>query len=400
MVDRINQHLGNYRLIKQLGKGGFATVYLGEHVLLKTQAAIKVFNTPVTDESTLGFLKEARTVAALDHAHIISVLDCGVDGHTPFLVMKYAPGGTLRQRYPRGSRLSSDKIVHYVTQIADALQYAHDKKIIHRDVKPANMLLGLSNTVYLSDFGIALIAQTTQITQDIIGTLDYMAPEQFVGRPSRASDQYSLGIVVYEWICGTVPFQGTEREIYSQQRYSSPLSLRIRVPEISREVEQVVLKALEKDPQDRFENVQTFADALKRAYQGRTMLKNPLAIDRTVQAAPIKKYPDSSKQESLNSRQLNKHVLLPQQSATEQKLELPEQQPVTVRFALQKFTDYLLWFLLVLESVLALRFVMKVLGADPGNVFCRFYLCFDQHTSSSFRWHRKLTINAPAESSL
>ena len=170
----------------------------------------------------LTFWKEARTIAALDHPHIIQINDCGVERHIPYLVMKYAPGGTLRQRYPKGSRLSPKTIVYYVKQIADALQYAHNQKIIHRDVKPENMLLGSDDILYISDFGIALIAQTTQTTQDIIGTWAYMAPEQFAGKPLRASDQYSLGITVYEWICGERPFQGTGPEVYSQHLYIPP----------------------------------------------------------------------------------------------------------------------------------------------------------------------------------
>ncbi len=158
-----------------------------------------------------SFLKEAQTVARLVHPHIVRVLEFGLDGQTPFLVMDYATGGTLRQRHHRGTLLPLSTVVSYVKQATDALQYAHDKKFIHRDIKPENRLVGERDAVLLSDFGIALIAQSSryQSTQDVVGTVAYMSPEQIQGRPRPAGDQYSLGIVVYEWLTGDRPFHGS-----------------------------------------------------------------------------------------------------------------------------------------------------------------------------------------------
>ena len=130
MADRIGQKLGNYRLVRLLGQGGFAEVYLGEHQRLKTQAAIKVLHTQLTEENVEGFLKEARFLASLEHPHIVRVLDFDVREGTPFLVMSYAPNGTLRRLHPKGTRLPLTAIVSYVKQIADALLYAHDEKLI------------------------------------------------------------------------------------------------------------------------------------------------------------------------------------------------------------------------------------------------------------------------------
>src|SRR2546425_1113644 len=185
MADRVGQQLGNYQLIRLLGEGGFAEVYLGEHIHLGTQAAIKVLHTQLTSNDIDTFRTEARTIARLIHPHIVRILEFGVEKKTPFLVMDYAPHGTLRQRHPKGLALSPDIIVNYVKQIAEALQHAHGKKLIHRDIKPENMLLGEHDQVLLSDFGIALAAQSTQyqITQEVIGTAAYMAPEQFQGKP-------------------------------------------------------------------------------------------------------------------------------------------------------------------------------------------------------------------------
>jgi eukaryotic-like serine/threonine-protein kinase len=134
MADRVGQQLGNYRLIRLLGQGGFADVYLAEHIHLDTQAAIKVLSMRLTSDNMEHFRTEARTIARLVHPHIVRVLDFGVEDGTPYLVMDYAPQGSLRQRHPKGTRLPLTTIVDYVKQVAEALQYAHEKKLIHRDI--------------------------------------------------------------------------------------------------------------------------------------------------------------------------------------------------------------------------------------------------------------------------
>ncbi len=162
-------------------------------------------------------------------------------------------------------------IVSSVKQVADALQYAHEQKFIHRDVKPENMLLGRRQEVLLSDFGIATIAHSTSSlstsAEGTSGTLSYMAPEQIEGHPRPASDQYALGVVVYEWLCGERPFEGSVSELIAQQLSMLPLPLHERVPAIPVEVEQVVLRALAKDPKARFASVAAFSTALEQASQ-------------------------------------------------------------------------------------------------------------------------------------
>ena len=270
MSDRSGQKLGHYLLQRRLGQGGFAEVYLGEHVHLKTLAAIKVLHqVQLASDEEQKFQREARTIAKLNHAHIIRVLDFGIQESTstPFLVMDYAPKGTLRQRYPTGTILSPVDILHYVKQVASALQFAHDRKLIHRDVKPENMLLDEKDSIRLSDFGIAVVYDTTRAlnTQDKFGTPPYMAPEQFQGKPVPASDQYALGIVVYEWLCGSRPFNGMLGELIRQHEDVLPPSLREKAPSLSSGIEQVIERALAKGPGERFASVWDFALALEEA---------------------------------------------------------------------------------------------------------------------------------------
>jgi eukaryotic-like serine/threonine-protein kinase len=269
VADRTGQQFGNYRLIRMLGRGGFAEVYLGQHIRLNSLAAIKILHTHLTEKDTEGFLLEAQTIATLVHPHIVRVFDFDVDEGVPFLVMDYAPNGSLRLLHPKGVRLPLATVITYVKQIADALQYAHEQKLIHRDVKPENMLVHRNHEIIISDFGLVLIAQHTssQSTKEMAGTIPYTAPEQLQGKPRMASDQYSLGIVVYEWLCGACPFQGTALEIATQHLVVPPPSLRAKNPKIPTGVELVVLKALAKEPQQRFTQVIEFATALDQAYQ-------------------------------------------------------------------------------------------------------------------------------------
>src|SRR6266700_161196 len=231
MQDRVGQQLGNYRLTALIGTGGYADVYLAEHLYISNrQHAIKVLNgTDLKEYNQDEFLLEAQTITNLQHlsSHIVQINDvgiqtskeAGVTSYTPYIVMEYAPKGTLRSLYPSGTQVPLERIVFYTNQIAEALQCAHDHSppVIHRDVKPENMLLRTPDHVLLSDFGISISGKTgpQRISKEkgVVGTAAYIAPERFSGHMRRASDQYSLGIVVYEWISGERPFDGTGTEI-------------------------------------------------------------------------------------------------------------------------------------------------------------------------------------------
>src|SRR6266487_389608 len=223
MMERIGERLGNYRLMRLLGSGGFAEVYLGQQIYLNTLAAVKVLHTHLTPDAMGNFLTEARHLSHLDHPHILRVLDFGLAQEMPYLVMEYAPGGTLRERHPRGSRVPLQAIISYVTDVAPALQYAHDQGLVHGDLKPENLLLGKNERVLLSDFGIALLLPTTNSLHvpETYGTLIYLPAEQIRGAPGLQSDQYALAVMMYEWLSGQPPFQGSATELLSQW-YSRP----------------------------------------------------------------------------------------------------------------------------------------------------------------------------------
>src|ERR1700676_3440188 len=275
ITDLTGQQFGNYRLVRRLGIGGFASVYLGEHKHVSSlQAAIKILD--LKDVDVEKFRTEANIVAKLVHPHILRLLDFDFQQETPFLVLDYAPHGSLRDQHPKGTMVPLATVTRYARDIASALQYAHEQRIIHRDVKPENILVGRSGEVLLSDFGIAMLSKTGRTSLDIAthkaGTPYYMAPEMIRGKPEKASDQYALGIVVYELLCGTPPFTEGDMFQLGMQHLIEPVPpLREKLPSLSPRVEAVVLRALAKKPEDRFPSVQAFAEALEEASKAPTI---------------------------------------------------------------------------------------------------------------------------------
>lgn len=264
------QKIGKYEIIRKLGSGQFGTVYLAEDPKDPSheQVAIKVFQNADKDIDMNGFIKEASALLRISqpkisHPNIVKVLAFHYDDtEVPYLVMTYFPDGDLKKYLHGKHPLSLENIIKYIEQIADALQYAHDNNIIHRDVKPKNMLHGTNGEILLSDFGIATHTGTNgvQTSKNVIGTLAYMAPEQFDGKATKASDQYSLAIVAYEWLCERLPFQSIQEHL---DEPPPPFPSERNIPT---EVENVICKALAKNPQNRYHSVRQFADELKKAY--------------------------------------------------------------------------------------------------------------------------------------
>jgi serine/threonine protein kinase len=257
--------MGSYRITEQLGRGGMATVYKAYHPVLDRYVAVKVLPRYFTHDPTFfeRFLQEAQAVARLRHHNIMQVYDFGREGDIPYLVMEYLPGGTLQERL--GKPLPLGEALRITRQVADALGYAHKQGIIHRDVKPSNVLLTKEGDAVLSDFGIAKIVESlVSLTKTGVGvgTPEYMAPEQGQGLPvDGRSDLYSLGVVLYEMVTGQAPYSAETPLAIVLKHINDPLPLPRRVnPAIPEAVERIILTCLAKNPADRY---QTGADLVQ-----------------------------------------------------------------------------------------------------------------------------------------
>lgn len=300
----LGQQVGGYRLFELLGQGGFAQVYKGEHVANKHVRAIKVFIAPVNNQTKDRIMREAVIHSQLIHPHIIKMFGSGTQHGlpgfpqgVPFLALEWAPHGDLFHAYEKKLPLAPLVVVNLVNQIADGLQFAHDRNVLHRDLKPQNLLFNAYNQVLLADFGIArFLSQDDSyyVTQGAVkGTLSYMSPEHFQGKTNKTSDQYSLGVIAYEWLTGKRPFYASGDDMQMQMMkhhlFDPPPPLRQVLPSISPEIEEVVLQALEKASGDRFPSVTDLARALEAAAQPKvapSVFSTP-AQPQAVPATPI-----------------------------------------------------------------------------------------------------------------
>jgi serine/threonine-protein kinase len=269
--DFIDGQLGDYRLQQLLGQGDGTEVYVAEHVQQQMQVAIKLMYGEWEEENAERFLTQSSLLTDLHHRHIVPVIDFGLEQNVAYLVMEYISCGNLRERHPRGTRLPFELVIQYVRQIASALTYIHERGLVHRDVKPHNMLLDGEDEIKLSDFGITIVSHSISpirgSARSFEGTAPYAAPEQLQGQPRRASDQYALAITVYEWLTGDWPFNGTFYEITHQHLFVQPASLSEKGITCPPNVEQVLMRALEKEPEKRFPSIKYFADELEWAYK-------------------------------------------------------------------------------------------------------------------------------------
>ena len=265
--------LDHYELRRLVGKGGMANVYDALDLQMHQKVAVKVFKRE-DEEMLRRFIREARVMASLRHEHLVPIIDSGqYQLHSDiryYIVMPFFDGGTLRARIRRSS-LSLQETCHSLRSIAGALDYIHSQGIIQRDIKASNILLNSDGEVYLTDFGIARIANdATQLTStgDVLGTVDYVAPELFEEhrRADASSDLYSLGVLLYEMVTGRLPFSAeSQLVVVSMHMNKRPPSPRNIVPTISSQIERVVYKALEKRPEQRYASATELAEAFCHA---------------------------------------------------------------------------------------------------------------------------------------
>jgi serine/threonine protein kinase len=257
---------GRYEIIRLLGRGGMAAVFLARDLVLERQVAIKVLPPDMTGDSQLiaRFQQEGKTAAKLDHPNIIPIHRVESEAGLAYIVMKYVSGQSLEDKLSKGrGRLPFPQIRQILHQAALALGHAHRRHIVHRDVKPANIMLDEDGRVVLTDFGISKAVQgTTQITSTgaIIGTPHYMSPEQAKGRAvDGRTDQYALGIVGYRALTGKLPFEGDAHSILYQQVHEPPPSVVERRSDTPPDLRIAIERALAKDPKARFPNMDEFA---------------------------------------------------------------------------------------------------------------------------------------------
>ena len=260
--------LGPFRIIALLGKGGMASVYKAYQAKLDRHVALKVLPPEFLHEDSFAkrFEREARVVAKLEHPNIVPIYDYGIDDGIPWMAMRMLPVGTLADLLKQG-RLGRNRLVSILSHVAKALDHAHNNGVIHRDVKPSNILLDAQDLVYVADFGLARLAQASAVltkTGMMAGTPQYMAPEQAMAKEvNRRADIYALGIVAYEMLTGAVPFTAdTPVGVLMKQANEPPEIPPLgQVPEV---LMQPVLKALAKDPADRWDLATALTTALSR----------------------------------------------------------------------------------------------------------------------------------------
>jgi tetratricopeptide (TPR) repeat protein/predicted Ser/Thr protein kinase len=270
----VGENVGPYRITRQLGVGGMATVWKAYHAALDRYVAIKVLHPSFKEDPqfTARFQREARIVAKLIHPHIVPIYDFSEHEGMSYLVMRYIDGRTLKAVLKEGP-LSLDEMMDILEPAGRALAYAHEQGVLHRDIKPSNFILSSEGDVFLTDFGLARMAETTDSTLSrdmLVGTPQYISPEQARGETLDArTDIYSLGVVLFEMLTGKVPYDADTPYAVIHDHIFSPLPLptqfKADIPEV---VERVVLKALAKDRNDRFENVREMVSALEESLAG------------------------------------------------------------------------------------------------------------------------------------
>jgi len=251
---------GRYRLEARIASGGMSTVYRALDEILERQVAVKLMNREIASDSDQleRFRREARAVAQLSHPHIVGVIDAGEDDGRPYIVFEYVEGETLKERIRRHGRLPINESVAYAIEIARALGAAHSRHIVHRDVKPQNVLIDQEGSAKVTDFGIARTLEEDGLTADgrVLGTTDYVSPEQALGqRVTGQSDLYSLGVVLYEMLTGEVPFKGDSQVAVAMKHVRDEIpDVQTRRPEVSAALAAVLEAATAKRLDDRYAN--------------------------------------------------------------------------------------------------------------------------------------------------
>ena len=258
-----------YEIIKTIGEGGMANVYLADDKILERKVAIKVLRGDLSSDEKFirRFKREALSVSNLSHPNIVEVYDVGEEDGNYYIVMEYIEGKTLKQLLQKRGALTLTEVIDIMSQLTDGLSHAHEAYIIHRDIKPQNIMIEDNGLIKITDFGIAMALNSTQLTQtnSVMGSVHYLPPEQAQGKGSTIkSDIYSLGILMYELLTGSVPYKGdTAVEIALKHMKEKLPSIRKQNPTIPQSVENIVIKATAKNPKNRYDSVRDMYNDIK-----------------------------------------------------------------------------------------------------------------------------------------
>ena len=258
-----------YQIIKSIGEGGMANVYLAYDTILDRDVAVKVLRGDLSNDEKFvrRFQREALNASSLSHPNIVEVYDVGEDNGQYFIVMEYIEGKNLKDLLKKRGKLTTSEVVDIMSQIADGLSVAHDSYIIHRDIKPQNIMILENGLVKITDFGIAMAMNATQLTQtnSVMGSVHYLPPEQASGKGSTLkSDIYSMGILMYELLTGKLPYRGENAVEIALKHLKEPLpSIRDELPDLPQSVENVILKAAAKNPKNRYNDAREMYEDLK-----------------------------------------------------------------------------------------------------------------------------------------
>lgn len=299
MMIEIGQKIGGrYKIIRLIGSGGMSNVYLGHDLILDRDVAVKVlrFDFQNNREALRRFQREALSATQLVHPNIVSVYDVDEDEGHQYIIMEYVEGTDLKQHIRNNGQTSPEEAIHLMGQVLSAIALAHRNRIIHRDIKPQNLLIDQDNTVKVTDFGIAVALSDTSITQTntLLGSVHYISPEQARGSVTTTkSDIYALGIVLYELLSGDVPFDGESAVSIALKHFQDPIpSVRDVNPAVPQSLENVILKATAKEPTDRYDSCEEMLMDLETVLSPNRMNEpvfTPIAmIDETKIMAPIK----------------------------------------------------------------------------------------------------------------
>lgn len=318
-----------YQIIKTLGEGGMANVYLAFDTILNRNVAVKVLRGDLaTDEKFVRrFQREALSASNLSHPNIVEMYDFGEEDGQNYIVMEYVAGKTLKQLLKKRGKLTVTEVIDIMLQLTDGMAHAHDSYIIHRDIKPQNIMILENGMIKITDFGIAMALNTTQLTQtnSVMGSVHYLAPEQVNGKGSTIkSDIYSMGIVMFELLTGVIPYKGDSAVEIALKHLKEPLpSIKKLIPDLPQSIENIILKSTAKNPKNRYSDAREMYDDIKTAlddsrsnekryvykYSENDMEETKVLNDTIKEAKKINEKQNKEKAEKENKRQ-NKLLII------------------------------------------------------------------------------------------